>query len=175
MEVEKTTMIRSILFSVGCLICLTMSQCSAVKGLSNPDFIGEGSYYQTWVAGVQGGGSGLNFYIDVQDIPESVTLMAIYFKDKKGAVIAHNGVYSASFLTDQNSQPDVIMHSDPLEEAVNTPPTPKVTFPFELGAEEAGISYEEKGMLHYAKISKVENKGHIALPSAPPQTLEDDH
>ncbi len=166
-------MIRSVLFSIGCLLFLTMSQCSAVKGLSDPDFIGEGSYYQTWVAGVQGGGSGLNFYLDIQDIPEAITLIDIYFKDKKEAIIVHNGVYSASFLTDQNSQPDVIMHSDPLEEAVNTPPTPKAVFPFELSSEEAGISYKDKGVLRYAKISRVENKGHIALPSAPPSTFDD--
>ena len=166
-------MIRSIFLSVSSLLFLAMSQCSSVKDLSNPDFIGEASYYRTWVAGIQGGGSGLDFYLDIKNLPSSITLMDLYFKEKKGKITYFNGVYAASFKTDQNSQPDIILHSDPLEEAVNTPPTPKAIFPFELKVEEAGISYEENGVLRYAKISSIANKGHIALPSAPPSTLDD--
>lgn len=150
-------MVRSFLFGIYSLLFLTMSQCTSIKKLSSPDFIGEGSYYRTWVAGVEGGGSGLDFFIDVKDLPESVVLEEVYFKKYNTSIVFNSGAYVARFKTTLNSSSD--------ESSINTI-SKIVKPPFEIGEEEAILVYKENSTVKYVKISQVKNKGHMALPSA---------
>lgn len=150
-------MVRSFLLGICSLLFLTMSQCTSTKELSSPNFIGEGSYYRTWVAGVEGGGSGLDFFIDIKDIPESVVLEEVYFKKYNTSIVYNSGAYVARFKTTLNSTSD--------ESSINNTST-IVKSPFEIEEEEAILVYKENGKVKYVKISQIENKGHMALPSA---------
>ena len=46
----------------------------------NTPFTVKNSYCQKWVAGIKEGGSGLNIYAIINDIPEGVTLKEFYFR-----------------------------------------------------------------------------------------------
>lgn len=150
-------MIKSFILTISVLLFLIISQCSSVKNLSSPEFIGDTSYYQTWVAGVQGGGSGIDFYIDISNLPESISLLELYFKDNKAPVSIENKKYVVRFKTAKNTDVKDISSSEVKNEH---------KLPFEFGEEEAILSYKENGKLKYAKIQKIKNKGHIAYPSA---------
>lgn len=155
-------MIRSFLFGICSLLFLTMSQCTSIKELSSPSFIGEESYYRTWVAGVEGGGSGLDFFIDIKDIPESVMLEEVYFKNYNTPIVYNSGAYIARFKTSLNNTSD--------ESSINNI-SKVVDPPFAIGEEEAILVYKENGKVKYVKIRQIKNKGHIALPSAGGQRI----
>ncbi|WP_299767158.1 hypothetical protein [uncultured Dokdonia sp.] len=150
-------MTRSYALSISVLLFLTMSQCASFEKLSTPEFIGDASYYRTWVAGVKGGGSGMDFYIDINDVPASVELLTLYFKEYNAQVFFEANRYVAHFKTPMNtsttngSTPDI---------------TPKKKPPFEITEEEAILMYKKEGKEYYTKIQKITNKGHIAFPSA---------
>ena len=59
------------------------------------------------------------------------------------------------------------MHSDPLQEAANTPPKKKV-FPVVLTDRQVGVIYEENGQQVYTIMNHLEEKPSVALPSAAP-------
>lgn len=137
--------------------------------LSQPSFVKSSAYFNTYVAGVQEGGSGIEFYLEVEELPEDFILDKVFFRESAGKLMRGDNNYSARFRTDNVKGQDIIMSSDPKEEAVNTPPAQLEKFPFPLGNDEAGVTYREEGVLKYAKISNIIEKPGIAYPSAPPR------
>ncbi|QNJ97453.1 hypothetical protein [Constantimarinum furrinae] len=121
-------------------------------------------YAQPWVAGIPSGGSGTNLHISFQSFTDAVVIDSIYFR---------NHIVKAQLSPEIRNQyvgyfkhirkPDVIMDSDPLKEAQNTPPVP---FPFDLEDEEAVISYFHYGEMRYYKIKKIEIKSMLAYPAS---------
>ena len=46
-------------------------------------FVFEESYYQSWIAGVRGGGSGINIYLTLEvSVNKNIQIEGIYFKEK---------------------------------------------------------------------------------------------
>jgi len=122
--------------------------------------------FQEWVAGVKGGGSGINVVINITNIQEGVTIKNIYFRNKIEK--AQNNVnnidqFKGAFKTESNR--DINMDSNPVKEAQNTPPK---QFPFSLKENEAVVSYELKGELYFTKVSEMTKKPLLAYPSAGP-------
>ena len=70
------------------------SQKEASKAMTAA--IGE-TYFQNWVAGVQGGGSGTNFFIQCKKAaPKEMVLKALYFRGKKAPITKHSeNLYTA--------------------------------------------------------------------------------
>lgn len=155
------------------IFVMGISSCAGGKDYlleQNPPFVIKQSYFQKWVAGVQGGGSGINVNIVLENIKEDIVVKEIYFRD---AVLKANqhpqniDMYSANFLTENNS--DIIMSGDTLNEAQNTPPQ---VSPFNLGENEAVISYTLNGEMYYYKISNLQEKPLIAYPSTRPNGID---
>ena len=71
-------------------------------------------------------------------------------------------MYTASLKTDLNQGGDTEMNIDPKQEAKNTPPT---KIPFELGENEAVVSYEYQRETAYYKVENMVRKPMMALPS----------
>lgn len=141
---------------------------SQISFENNPPFNLINSYYQDWVAGVKEGGSGTNIHLRFQTMAPEVELKDVYFKKhiiplerKMTSAIA----YVASIKND-NNRPDVVMDSDPVKEAVNTPPK---KLPFLLEATDAVISYTYQGKLHFYKIENINRKEMVAYPAANPK------
>lgn len=137
--------------------------------LSQPTFAQSPAYFNTYVAGVRGGGSGIEFYLEIDDLPAGVVLEKLYFRKGSGIVMRGSNNYVARFRTDQGENKDVIMSSDPNEEASNTPPIIQESFPFPITKDEAGLVYKQDGVLKYAKITDIEEQENVAYPSQKPK------
>ena len=64
---------------------------------------------------------------------------------------------------------DVIMSSDTDQEAANTAPAAKDTFPFKLSKDQAGIIYKEEGLTKYCILSNITEKTGVAYPQQRPR------
>lgn len=159
--------------AIALLTLLTFSNCGSGKtDISSfafeqyPPFKVEAASYQQWVAGTPEGGSGVNVFINFSKIQEGVVFKEIYFRDKKTEVITSPTVrvqYVGYFK--KEAKRDVIMDSNPLQEAANTPPN---KIPFQLNDNDAVISYKFNGEIAYFKIENLEQKEMLAYPASNP-------
>lgn len=151
------------------LLCLTLlsvsfSQCASTMKLQKeaPTTFGE-TYFQEWVAGVQGGGFGINVFIQVND--KNVILDSIYFRGEVTELKtkpANASLFIGRFKGEANTQePSLITTTDEKVEEVD--------FPFNLKENECVVSYKDGDKLKYFKITDMKEKPLEALPmSAPP-------
>jgi len=150
------------------LILLLSGCCGArtEKGLysitQNTPFTIEDIYSQNWVAGVKGGGSGTSIYITIKNIEPGTIINEIYFRNKIVKVEkSTQNVFIGYFNTKNNR--DVIMDSNAVKEAENSPPK---RFPFKLAENEAVLSYIFKGKEYFCKVSKIAKKKIQAFPQS---------
>ncbi len=147
----------------------SFSQCSSAQKLQKkaPIEFGE-AYAQKWVAGVQGGGSGINVFIPVKDT--SVPLDSMFFRDQKVKlefIDADQALYVGRFRTDFNQKEDIILSSDMKEESKNKLPKLKEDMPFEFNDDECIITYRKGDKTMYYKISNIKMQQPLHYPSAP--------
>jgi len=150
---------------------VNFSNCASTQKLekSLPLTIGE-VYYQDWVAGIQGGGSGYNIFIPVLDNPKSITLDSVYFKGKQAKLeLNDNAVFIGRFKTTLNEKQDIIMSNEPFAEYGNKVPKLPQKTPFDLKDDACVISYKQGNILKYYKILNVLKKEPKIYPSAKPQ------
>ena len=168
MQIFKTVLFLFFL----CLAMASFSQCTSSKQTQEPILQNKGpipigkSYFQAWVAGIQGGGSGINVHIpkpktDVK--PDS-----IFFRGMKSKLNKDNFGYVAQFKTQANQKDDVIMSNEPQQEYGNTLNEEK-NFPFQLKENECVVSYLENNTIKYFKIQNLIEKPMQQYPSAPPR------
>jgi hypothetical protein len=67
-----------LLLSVVTLSC-GGSKTSDIKFIKTPPFSISKIYSQKWVAGVQGGGAGVNLYVSIKNISEGIEIKEYYF------------------------------------------------------------------------------------------------
>lgn len=148
---------------------LAISQCSSGQQMvQKAPFVTGEVYFEQWIAGVQGGGSGIDFYLPIINMPTTIQLEKVYFRGKVAAVtLLEDKRYIARFATALNRQRDLTLHADPIEEQVNTPPKHD-PFPVELQESEAGIFYLQDGKPFYTIIKNVIEKESIPRPSVLP-------
>ena len=164
-------MLKSLFAFIGCvLIPLTMTQCGTTKtALQETPFQTAEVYFEQWIAGVQGGGSGIDVYIPITEMSDAIQLQEAFFRGKVAPLtLQTENLYIARFKTDLNNERDITMHADAIEEAVNTPEV-STSFPFPLTDGEVGISYVMNGVLKYTKLANIIQKESIPRPSAPPR------
>jgi len=152
------------------LVMASFSQCSSAQKLQDkaPITIGK-AYCQSWIAGVEGGGAGLNIFIPVID--NSIILDSVYFRGKAAKLEVkqeENILYVGRFPSDFNQKRDIIMSSDPKAEYGNEMPNISKKIPFELKNNECVISYKEGKTTKYFKVDNVVEKDLVPYPSAPP-------
>ena len=155
----------------------SFSQCSSAQQLqlqqkAPTTFNESDAYYQKWVAGVKGGGAGINLFIPIS-AESTLVLDSAYFRGRalklEKSELEGKPVYIGRFLTDENKQPhDIVMHEDPKKEVGNQPPMIPHKIPFELQKNECVISYLEDGKTKYYKIDQVKEKTMLSYPMAPP-------
>jgi len=148
----------------------SFSQCSSAKKLqkSAPLHLGQ-VYCQVWIAGIEGGGAGLNIFIPVKD--NSIILDSVYFRGQaaKLEVKSQNEIiYIGRFISDFNKKKDIIMSNEPYAEYVNEMPEISQKIPFVLKDNECVISYKDGKTTKYFKVDNITEKDLIPYPSAPP-------
>ncbi|MFD0964562.1 hypothetical protein [Pseudofulvibacter geojedonensis] len=119
------------------------------------------AYFQIWVAGVQGGGSGINFFI-TKDLIKNPT--EVYFRGKKESLVLNNNVYVAHFKTELNQEKDYVMDANAVKEHKNTLPLVD-NFPFNIKDNEAIILSETNGKKEYILLKSIVKKPLLAYPS----------
>ena len=145
MIMKKTK--RLILFLSVVLMGFSFSNCGSSKHSNknfvfekNPPFKIDEAFYQKWAAGIEEGGSGINIHIRFSAIDPNVVVQNIYFRDH--ILEAKNSLQSpddyVAHLSNNSQKRSVIMDSDQMKEAQNTPTN---EFPFQLDENEAGNSY----------------------------------
>ncbi len=127
-------------------------------------------YYQNWVAGVKGGGSGTNLFI-AKSLIAPIKPNSVYFRGKivTFEVLKVGGdYYIARFKGSANQQSDYQMNLDSHKEYGNDIPKELVQdFPFDLTKQEAVISYYQDDKLMYLKITNIQEKPSVPYPSFP--------
>jgi hypothetical protein len=160
------------------IILFGLSGCAGGKEMSYtfeqipPFTLGE-VFYQDWVAGVKGGGSGTHVHITIDSYTDDVVIMDIYFGNRKTKA-QNSPQYIDQYVGyfTNKARPDIIMDGDPVKESQNEPPE---VIPFELEDNEAVLSYLHEGEVKYLKISNMERKPMLAYPSTNKKGFEDDN
>lgn len=174
MKILKTT-----LFIVTVLLVTTVSftHCSSAQNKQKiSDFkfqektsfsVGEVSF-EKWVAGIQGGGSGIHMYITIKENKNHVVFDSIYFRGYSAKMEIGKMGYFTSFKTALNQRKDYNMSHDENAEYGNDPSKIQNKSVFELQDYECVISYQEDGIAKYYKHARMIEKPSLDYPSAPP-------
>ena len=141
----------------GSAILFGFSQCGNSKDIAykvqeKSAFKIRKATYKEWVAGIRGGGGGVNVFFTIDGFDSSkITLDSVFFRGQKAKIEKNNSLYIGRFITEANQQLDMIISSDTDAEYGNKAPIKTVKFPFELKDNEAIISYKENGKQKYYK------------------------
>ena len=151
------------------LISASFINCSTVKTNTFTDaapFIITAPYYNSWIAGIEGGGSGINVFLPVSDT-RNIDIDSIHFRGEKAIVEKKESLIIGRFKTTLNQSRDLIMSSNPKDEFQNKLIYKFDLSPFVLADNECVVSYRLQNKRHYYKISDLKKAPHIAYPSAP--------
>lgn len=154
-------------------LTMSVSNCKTTKtmnDLKEPEMTQEitGAYYQKWVAGVRGGGSGINLYIPV--FREDLSFEKVFFRGMVTNIVKGNhdekAYYIGRFKTALNTREEMTLDEDAKNEYGNNSPlqTDKVEMPFEIADDEAIVTYIENNETKYIKITGITEKPMLALP-----------
>lgn len=141
------------------LITFTIISCSSSKEVSpNLSENIESIYYQKWIAGVQGGGSGINFHVNLNlPLEENIKLEKVQFDVYE---VAFEKISETEYVAKINThQNDLILDENPQKEYGNE--APKVS----LKSNEANLIFSINGKEVIKNIQKVKEKPMIAYPS----------
>lgn len=164
---------KSFQFVVLCIIVtILFTRCSSTQKLQTISPISLGKVYcQNWIAGIQGGGSGINIYIPIlKKVPKSIQLDSVYFRGKGTElefIKGENALYVGRFTSTFSQKSDMVMSSDPKEEYFNEAPQIAPKIPFKLKDSECVITYKENNLVKYFKIEDISEKATQNYPSAP--------
>ncbi|NER13216.1 hypothetical protein GWK08_07180 [Leptobacterium flavescens] len=149
------------------IIMFGFSNCSSSQKLQKETpFTIKDAYSQDWVAGVEGGGSGINVFLSIAELGNKVELDSLYFHGEKVKLEEKNGLYIGRYKTKANEKRDLIIHEDPKKEYGNKPPIDvKEKIPFNLEDTEAVVSYVHNGVTKYFKIENIKKKESVNYPS----------
>ncbi|MCK7589560.1 hypothetical protein M0G43_03130 [Subsaxibacter sp. CAU 1640] len=152
-------------------IMIVVVGCSSAQKLQSSSPIDvEEVYFQKWVAGVKGGGSGIDLFIHSKNKATAIELDSVYFRGKAvklETIKDENLIYVGRFKTEFNKKQDIVMSSDPNEEYGNSVPNIPKKIPFELKDSECVISYKQNGDIRYFKLENITEKPSQNYPSAP--------
>lgn len=153
---------KHILMVIVAMIFIILNQGCAKKlpPQQSLPFTIDAVYYQTWVGGIEGAGSGYNLFLKTTEpLPENVVLTAVYFNNKQ-AVWEQNKQESLLFVAhlknDLRPRESFILHKDVTQEYGNE--MPKKQPQYELAANEAMIFYTVDGQEKVTKISGISEK-----------------
>ncbi|WP_250433682.1 hypothetical protein [Hanstruepera flava] len=124
-------------------------------------------YFLKWVAGFQGGGSGIHMYVIVKTNKNHVVFDTVYFRGMQAKMQLGKMGYLASFITPLNQKENMVMDGDSKQEYGNKLPKNDNHFPFVLQDNECVIQYTENGNTKYYKVKDIVEKQAEYYPNAP--------
>jgi len=125
-------------------------------------------YYNSWIAGVQGGGSGINVFLPLKE-NGNIVIDSLHFRGEKTAVETRDKLIIGRFRHSTNQKKDLIMSANPQDEYNNKRDLIRESSSFNLAQNDCVISYSVNGKRLYYKISNLKKGESVAYPSAPPK------
>ncbi len=118
--------------------------------------------YQTWVAGVRGGGSGINFYVDLtSELPTNIELKRVIFRGYEVLFEKQDNLhFQAMIKTPGNQEKFEGDHSQ-----IFTSPKNALI----LAENEAILIFLKEGKEYHQKITNIIQKPALEYPSAKPK------
>lgn len=154
-------------------IIVSFSQCASTLKLQDnlPIEIDE-VYYQTWVAGVKGGGSGINVFIPIESNSNDIVLDSIYFRGKSTKIEYINDALAVGrFKTKANQKQDIVISNEPYAEYGNEVPELPQKTPFNINDDECIVSYLVEDEIKYFKIEGIVRKASKLYQTIPLKKL----
>lgn len=154
-------------------LSIGFSQCGTLKISETIELDTEQdskTYYQHWVAGVRGGGSGINVFIS-KELLKKKQVDSMYFNGRGTAIESNGTHYIGYFKGDANQLKNHIIATETVNENTNSITKKKETIPFELMKDEVLISFSEDGKTKYLKLINIKEKESLAYPSAPKNSI----
>jgi len=161
-----TSLILGLVF-LSIVNCKT-SQESVVQFQSTAPLEITAPYYNSWIAGVQGGGSGVNVFLPLKE-NGNIVIDSLHFRGEKTAVETRDKLIVGRFRHSTNTQKDIIMSSNPQDEYKNKRDLIREPSPFNLAQNDCVVSYSVNGNRLYYKISNLKKEESMAYPSSPPK------
>lgn len=165
------TAFKTQVFAILVLLTLSsFSQCSSDHRIQDkaPLEIGE-VYFQKWIAGIEGAGSGINIFILTKQ--STIVLDSVYFRNRRVKLESNpkdSILYIGRFKTEFNQGKDMVMSNEPNAEINNPIPDIDRKFPFSLKDDECIISFKQGEITRYFKIENITEKRAVSYPSPPP-------
>lgn len=121
-------------------------------------------YFQRWVAGIQGGGSGTNFHVNLKTpIEKDVTLEKVQFESYEASFVKISDTSYIAYIRTNSNQNDLILDENPEKEYGNKSPE------INLKPNEANLFFTKNGKEFVKNLQNVKEKPMIAYPSVKPK------
>lgn len=118
--------------------------------------------YETWVAGVRGGGSGINFYVDLKTpLHKEIELKKVIFRGYEVPFEKIDDLHFVARIKTEGNQ----QKQDGTDSQIYTSPKNALT----LGENETILLFSEKEKEFNVKIKQVTEKPMLEYPSAKPK------
>jgi hypothetical protein len=141
------------------LVSIFLISCNCVKETVAKEGIKEVSFEQ-WVAGVQGGGSGINFMVELNTpLEEGITLEKVQFKTYEAVFEKNSELFYVTYIRTKVNQ--LKLYEEGSKEYGNEPPLPD----FGLQPNQARLFFKENGKAKEVVIDNVIEKPLLAYPS----------
>ena len=141
-------------------VCSTLISCNITETIAQDNI--QSVSYQTWVAGVRGGGSGINFYVELKsELPSNVALKRLIFRGYEVTFDKQDNLHFQAMIKTPGNQQK--FESDDAQ--IYTSPKNALT----LADNEAILIFLKNGKEYQQKITNVVEKPAIEYPSAKPK------
>ena len=118
--------------------------------------------YQTWIAGVRGGGSGINFSLELKsELPSNIQLKKLIFRGYEVPFEKQDALHFMAIIKTEGNQ----QKFDGDDSQIYTSPKNAIT----LAENEAILIFSKNGKEYQQKITKVIEKPALEYPSAKPK------
>ncbi len=145
---------------VSVLFLILVTNCSSQDKMIKESLIA--ASYQTWVAGVRGGGSGINFYVDLtSELPTHIELKRLIFRGYEVPFEKQDSLHFQAMIKTPNNQEKYEGDDSP----IYTSPKNALT----LADNEAILVFSKSGKEYQQKIINVLRKPSPEYPSAKPK------
>ena len=152
------------------ILFFIFSNCKAFDPLTlqktSPFILSQTPYYQAWISGMPGGGSGINVFIPIEEAM-NFRLDSLHFRGQRVKAVYQNKSIFACYETIHNQNRDIILTKDVLEEMDNSLLSTVDRSPFSLKDNACILSYQVNNKRCYYKIEDLQQKPTIGYPSAP--------
>lgn len=145
---------------IGIVSCSNSKDLELQKASDTIDAV----YFQKWIAGVRGGGSGVNFYVNLKaPLEKDVILEKVQFESYEASFVKTSDTSYVAYIKTDGNQNDMVLDSNPEKEYGNKAQD------FNLKPNEANLFFTKNGEEFVKNLQNVKEKPMLAYPSVKPK------